>query len=157
MQHYDRDNFPLRYSIGHLLALVNQQKDRLLDKYLAPHDVTAAQFKVLLLQQKDAALDTPAALCRALSLDSGAMTRMLDRLENKGLLTRVRCDADRRQVRLLLTEQGNAFSQQIMSIAADALNDLTQPLTREEFKELDRLLRKVLTPTGLLPDDLGAH
>ncbi len=56
---------------------------------MEPHGVTAAQFKVLIIiAQFD--VDTPAELCRNLSLDSGSMTRMLDRLEQKGLLARQR-------------------------------------------------------------------
>ena len=132
MSHFDRSNFPLRNSVGHLIHLANQYKDRVLDSHLAPYDITAAQFKVLLLLARDQT-DTPAELSRCLSLDSGAMTRMLDRLEAKGLLRRVRSLSDRRQV----------------------LNDLTHCLDRQELDDLERLLRRLLSPSGLLPESSG--
>ena len=56
-------------------------------------------------------VDTPAELCRYLGLDSGSMTRMLDRLEQKGLILRNRCPDDRRQVRLGLTADGQRLDQ----------------------------------------------
>ena len=33
--------------LGRLIHMVNQKKDRLLNEYLSPLDITAAQFKVL--------------------------------------------------------------------------------------------------------------
>ncbi|TWI52291.1 DNA-binding MarR family transcriptional regulator [Pseudomonas duriflava] len=150
MPHFNHDDFPLYQSVGHLIHLTNALKDRLLDKHLESHGITSAQFKVLLLLSRDD-VNTPVGLCRCLSLDSGAMTRMLDRLEGKYLITRVRSTTDRRQVRLELTEQGRSLSQLIPQIAADALNDLTGALSSTELREFERLLRKVLTPAGLLP------
>lgn len=35
--------------LGRLIHMVNQKKDRLLNEYLSPLDITAAQFKVLAL------------------------------------------------------------------------------------------------------------
>ena len=72
---------------------------------MEPHGITAAQFKVMIIIAQFG-VDTPAELCRHLSLDSGSMTRMLDRLEQKGLLARKRSEQDRRQVQLVLTEDG---------------------------------------------------
>jgi len=154
MSHFDRNNAPLRYSVGHLLHLANQYKDRVLDKHLAPYDVTAAQFKVLLLLMRDGT-DTPAELSRCLSLDSGAMTRMLDRLESKGLLRRTRSLGDRRQVQLELTDQGTALSGELMQVGVDALNELTACLERTELDQLEQLLRRLLGPSGLLPENSG--
>jgi DNA-binding HxlR family transcriptional regulator len=43
---------------------------------------------------------------RGLGIDAGAITRMLDRLEAKGLVERVRSETDRRVVHVRLTEAG---------------------------------------------------
>jgi DNA-binding MarR family transcriptional regulator len=131
-----------------LIHLANQYKDRLLDKYLASYNITAAQFKVLLFFTRDQ-INTPAELSRCLSLDSGAMTRMLDRLEAKGLLRRLRSPSDRRQVRLELTEHGQSLSAELMQIGVDALNDLTKCLDRQELDDLEQLLRRLRCPSGL--------
>ena len=47
-------------------------------------------------------------LCKGISYDAGAMTRMLDRLEGKGLIRRNRSAQDRRLMHLELTEEGRA-------------------------------------------------
>ncbi|SDG26627.1 MarR family winged helix-turn-helix transcriptional regulator [Phytopseudomonas seleniipraecipitans] len=150
MPHFDRERFSLQHSPGHLIALINQLKDRLLERHLADHDVTAAQFKIVLLISQERASNS-ADLVRLLSLDSGAMTRMLDRLEQKGLLTRERSIEDRRQVRLTLTESGKALGVRVPQIAADATNELTGCLSRSELDEFQRLLKKMLMAADALP------
>ena len=150
MPHFDRDQFSLQHSPGHLLALTNQLKDRLLERHLVDHGVTAAQFKIVLLISQ-ARASTPADLVRLLNLDSGAMTRMLDRLEQKGLLKRERSAQDRRQVQLTLTDTGNALGERVPQIAADATNELTGCLSRAELDEFQRLLKKMLTAADALP------
>ncbi|UUD64547.1 MarR family transcriptional regulator [Pseudomonas seleniipraecipitans] len=150
MPHFDRERFSLQHSPGHLIALINQLKDRLLERHLVDHDVTAAQFKIVLLISQERA-SSSADLVRLLSLDSGAMTRMLDRLEQKGLLTRERSIEDRRQVRLTLTESGKALGVRVPQIAADATNELTGCLSRSELDEFQRLLKKMLMAADALP------
>ncbi|AHL76311.1 MarR family transcriptional regulator [Stutzerimonas stutzeri] len=154
MPHFDRNNYSVENSLGHLIALINQLKDRILERKLADHDLTAAQFKVVLLMGHRSA-STPAELSRILSIDSGAMTRMLDRLEGKDLLRRERCDNDRRQVQLVLTERGTTLSEQIPAIAADAMNELTECLSGAEVSEFERVLKKMLVAVDALPHPRG--
>ena len=42
-----------------------------------------------------------------------------------------------------------------MQIGVDALNDLTHCLDRQELDDLERLLRRLLSPSGLLPESSG--
>lgn len=156
MPHYTDDNIPSTLTIAHLVHLLSQYKDRLLEKHLAPFDITGPQYRVLKLIICDG-IDTPTALTRLLSIDSGAMTRMLDRLTQRGLLVRERCPEDRRQVRLKPTPEGIDFSRRMYGVATDTLNELTCDLTGAELEELKRLIRKVLAPTGLLdfPNNSG--
>lgn len=145
MTYFNRDDFACsNQTFGHLIHLLNQAKDRCLEKHLQPYDITTAQFKVLLLMARGNIQNT-ADLVRTLSIDSGAMTRMLDRLENKELLIRSRSTTDRRQVLLALTPEGRQFAEEIPKIAADALNDLTQALEHSEIDTLHVLLNKMLT------------
>ncbi|KPW41478.1 MarR family transcriptional regulator [Pseudomonas coronafaciens pv. atropurpurea] len=142
MKHFTPENFDSTL-IGLLVGRTNALKDRALDKYLLPYDVTFAQFKVLIIIAQFAT-DTPVELCRHLSLDSGSMTRMLDRLEQKELIVRTRSATDRRQVRLALTEQGQKLSDLLPQIGADAMNEIFATLDAEEVATLQRILTKVL-------------
>lgn len=142
MKHFTSDNFNSGL-MGLLIGRMNALKDRLLDTHLVPYGVTASQFKVLVIIAQFSA-DTPADLCRHLSLDSGSMTRMLDRLEQKELITRTRSDTDRRQVHLALTEEGKTLSDRLPQIGAEAMNDLLGALEPAELQSLEQILTKVL-------------
>lgn len=128
---------------GMLLGRTEQLKNRILDKHLEPQGVTAQQFKVLVMTARFCA-ETPADLCRMLSLDSGSMTRMLDRLEQKGLLERKRSESDRRQVRLVLTQTGRAVSDLLPQIGAQAMNEMVGVLEDSELVTLEKILTKIL-------------
>jgi DNA-binding MarR family transcriptional regulator len=70
------------------------------------------------------------------------MTRLLDKLETKGLVERSRSVEDRRVVNLTLTKQGEAVAAQIPEIAPKVLNARLRKFTKAEFVEFNRLLRK---------------
>ena len=123
----------------------------LLDKHLIHLDITAAQFKVLFFIGQNRA-NTPGELCRELSIDSGSMTRMLDRLARKDLLLRAPCQNDRRSVRLSLSRAGQAVNDEAPRIAAAAMNELVGGLSRDELQTLTGLLDKILRAHGA-----GAH
>ena len=145
MKHFTPDEFK-NCHLGLLLGRAALLKDRIIDTHMEPHGITAAQFKVLIMAQFG--VDTPAELCRHLSLDSGSMTRMLDRLEQKGFLARQRSEADRRQVQLVLTEQGQQLTDRLPEIGADAMNELAGAITPEELKSLEQILKKILLAAG---------
>ncbi|KZN19194.1 MULTISPECIES: MarR family winged helix-turn-helix transcriptional regulator [Pseudomonas] len=146
MKHFTPENFQ-HCHLGLLLGRAALLKDRIIDTHMAPHGITAAQFKVLIIMAQFG-VDTPAELCRHLSLDSGSMTRMLDRLEQKGFLARQRSEADRRQVQLVLTEQGQQLTDQLPQIGADAMNELAGAITPQELKTLEQILKKILVAAG---------
>ncbi|KQB54197.1 MarR family transcriptional regulator [Pseudomonas endophytica] len=146
MKHFHPDTFQ-NCTLGLLLGRANMLKDRILDSHMEPYGITAAQFKVLIIMAQFA-VDTPAELCRHLSLDSGSMTRMLDRLEQKALLIRQRSEADRRQVRLMLTADGRALADQLPSIGANAMNQLAGVISSQELQALEEILKKILLAAG---------
>lgn len=146
MSHFTPENF-YDSQIAMLLGRTNSLKDRILDQHLEVHGVTAAQFKVLIIVA-EWGLDSPGDLCRHLSLDSGSMTRMLDRLEQKQLIRRSRSAADRRQIHITLTAEGQALVAQLPLIGAVAMNQLAGVLETAELAELERLLKKILIDAG---------
>ena len=146
MKHFTPENFH-NCHLGLLLGRAAILKDRIIDTHMEPHGITAAQFMVLIIMAQFG-VDTPAELCRHLSLDSGSMTRMLDRLEQKDFLARKRCEADRRQVQLVLTAQGQALADRLPQIGAEAMNELAGALSSEELRSLEAILKKILVAAG---------
>ncbi|WP_460100673.1 MarR family winged helix-turn-helix transcriptional regulator [Pseudomonas sp. H3_C08] len=157
MKHFTPDEFK-HCHLGLLLGRAALLKDRIIDTHMEPHGITAAQFKVLIIMAQYG-VDTPAELCRHLSLDSGSMTRMLDRLEQKDFLARQRSEGDRRQVQLKLTEQGQQLADRLPHIGADAMNELAGAVTPDELNTLEYILKKILLAAGdpITIQRLGEH
>ncbi len=88
---------------------------------------------------------TPSELARALDHDAGALTRLLDRLQEKGYVRRKPRDDDRRVVDVSLTEAGRALWNSIR-VTADRVSALAQSnLSAAEQAQLFALLTRVRT------------
>ena len=143
MSHYSKADFHLTDNVGFAITKARNLVMMQLDAAVKSLNVRAHHVGIFmsLLRGVDT---TPAMLSRHLGVDSGLMTRTLDKLETLGMLTRTRNGADRRVVNLELTEAGRAVALRITEIAPDVLNTRLACFSPEEFDELRRLLRKFL-------------
>lgn len=113
-----------------------------IDAELAPLDISHAQWIVVMLLG-DGAASTAAELCKILIYDPGAMTRLLDRLEKKGVLRRVRTAGDRRAVRLELTADGSKLYPRILEALVQVFNRLLHGFSKSEVRQLEQLLTRM--------------
>ena len=113
-----------------------------IDQELAPLDISHAQWIVVMLLG-DGAASTAAELCKILIYDPGAMTRLLDRLEKKGVLRRMRAANDRRAVRLELTADGSKLYPRILEALVQVYNRLLRGFTKSEVRQLEQLLTRM--------------
>jgi DNA-binding MarR family transcriptional regulator len=140
---YDRKNFDPHQAIGALIGRTRKAMIQKIDAELAPLEVSAAQWMIVLLVGQDGA-GSAAELCDLLGYDPGAMTRLLDRLEEKGVVRRVRDHGDRRTVRLELTASGKALYPKILAAMVDVFNRLLRGFSRSEVGELEGYLKRML-------------
>ena len=138
-------------SLGRLMKRVMQSLLLQVDRRLAEHDLTHAQW-LPLYRIAQGECDTMAALARDQALDPGAMTRALDRLEAKGLLRRVRSLQDRRVVKLELTAAGRAASKHVPPVLAEVLNAHLVGFTEAEWRQLLGLLERMAANGDALRD-----
>ncbi|SDG85245.1 DNA-binding transcriptional regulator, MarR family [Vibrio xiamenensis] len=131
-------------NLGFLLGKSCHIKDRLLDQHLMPEDITSTQAKVL-FQIYHFRFDRPSQIGKSLNVDNSAITRMLDRLEKKGLLLRVPDPSDRRSIVIQLTESGVDVVKRSLPLARSAIDELTQALSEEEIEQLRHCLKKIVT------------
>ncbi|MFM0133084.1 MarR family winged helix-turn-helix transcriptional regulator [Paraburkholderia sediminicola] len=143
MEHYTSDSFSLTQSVGFMLTKARNLISAEVDTALKDLDITGPQMGILLAIQRGLAC-TPFELSKMLSIDTGLMTRMLDKLEAKGLLERSRSVDDRRVVNLMLTKKGEEIAAEIPNIAPEVLNARLKKFTKAEFEELWRLLNKFI-------------
>ncbi|QGZ60144.1 MarR family winged helix-turn-helix transcriptional regulator [Paraburkholderia acidiphila] len=141
MDHYTTRNFMLTESVGFRIVKARNLVVAEMDAALKDLDITGQQMGIL-LSLKQGVATTPFELSKLLGIDTGLMTRMLDKLETKGLLERSRDADDRRVVNLHLTAKGQETAAQIPEIAPHVLNARLRKFTKAEFVELNRLLRK---------------
>lgn len=110
--------------------------------------ITSAQWGVLMRIAKGCA-STSAQLCRSAHYDTGSMTRMLDRLEEKGLIRRVRNNPDRRIVSLEVTEAGRALERRLPPAAIKVLNAHLRGFTHGELAQLKDFLNRMRANGGI--------
>jgi len=128
---------------GRLIKLVFASLLRQVELRMQPLELTAMQWEPLLLLALGRA-DTVAALARECRVDCGAMTRMLDRLEQKQLLQRQRNDSDRRVVNLCLSDKGRGLATQIPQLVRDELQRHLQDFSAQELQALNGLLTRMV-------------
>lgn len=143
MNHYNERNFMLTQSVGFTLAKARNLVTAEIDNALKENDITSQQMGILLSLHR-AMASTPFELSTLLGIDTGLMTRTLDKLETKGLMERSRNEEDRRSVNLTLTRLGRELAEQIPAIVTPVLNRRLKNFSPEEFKEFRRLLEKFI-------------
>lgn len=113
---------------------------------LAPFDLLPADFDVLaaLRTQPPPRTLTPTVLYRSLLLSSGGLTKILHRLEARGLVTRPPNPTDRRSRLVRLSPRGEGFLQEALDDVIAHEERFLAPLHASEIKELTRLLNKLV-------------
>jgi DNA-binding MarR family transcriptional regulator len=131
-----------RNSVGYLLKRAHLQLIDQLEPALEAHGFTFTQW-VILIHLRDGMALNGRELCSQLRHDSGALTRLIDQLEARGLVSRERSRKDRREVQLQLTSIGRSTVEATIPAVVERLNAALVDFSREELSTLMRLLTKL--------------
>lgn len=146
---YDVETYEPRKAVGHLLHRVRMEilaaldHELAADEQLAAIEVTSAQF-IIIATLSMGGVKSASDLCKGISYDAGAMTRMIDRLEEKGLLRRSRDPGDRRLVNLELTEKGISALPRMRLASMKVVNRFLQGFSKAEARQLESFLTRML-------------
>ena len=140
---YQAENYPVQSSVGFLVRQLSHTIGRELERRMAALGLTDAQWKPLLFLRQ-CGCTTAVDLSRIACHDAGSTTRLLDRLEAKGLVQRVRSAEDRRVVNLELTEEGKKIAAQVPQIIVELANEVLRGFSRDEFDQFTNLLTRAL-------------
>jgi DNA-binding MarR family transcriptional regulator len=111
----------------------------------ASYALKPGQFQVLAaLRRRDPVAMNGTELARAAILTSGAMTAVLDRLEEQGLIRRATDSVDRRVRRITITEKGRTQIDRALEQRLARHRALNAVLSLEEREALSAILRKLL-------------
>jgi DNA-binding MarR family transcriptional regulator len=135
--------------VGQLMYRVRAAYMTALDQALAREpelvdlEISGAQYVILSLLAQGAA-ESASQLCKDISYDGGAMTRMIDRLEAKGLIIRRPCPNDRRLNKLALTEAGQEAIPKLRAVSVRILNQFLNGFSQADARQLEAYLTRML-------------
>lgn len=144
-QYYKPETYKARNSIGYLVRrarnLITQQIEaRFKEK---GGDIGFIHFVILMCLRDDLAR-TPSEICQYICHDSGALTRVLDQMEERGLIKRHRSTSDRRRVEISLAPKGVTTVENLIGIVTDFYNETLVDFSHSEADMLISLLGKFL-------------
>ena len=138
------DSLKLNEQICFPLYVLSKEITGLYRPLLEEMDLTYPQYLVMMVLWEEDGL-TVSHLGEKLFLDSGTLTPLLKRLENKGFINRIRNKEDERVVQLFLTENGKNLRQQACRIPEKLLEQIhVQIEDLKNFKEtLNQLINNI--------------
>jgi DNA-binding MarR family transcriptional regulator len=148
-QHYQVSTYKTQDSVGYLIRNAHSLMLDAMEPVFEARDFTFFQY-VILSWVRDGIAVNPKDICARYRHDSGALTRVIDQLAERGLLERVRRDRDRRKVELQLTQAGRDAIESLVPLVVEKLNGALRDFSSAEMHEFRRLLLKfngTLQPT----------
>ena len=128
----------------HALRTAAAHVERALAWALEPFSVTTAQYELLQVIERHGNSGAGCSeLGKHLAAPGPDVTRMLDRLDNAGLVARNRDQNDRRVVRTVLTEKGEALLRAAAPVVKEAELAVFEGLADSERAQLALLLQGV--------------
>ncbi len=117
---------------------------RLFSRVMEPHGITVQQFNVLHILRGARPEQLPTLVIAGRMIEeTPGITRLLDRLERKGLVKRERCASDRRQVLCEITPRGLALLDRLEEPVARLEREVMSVLSRDELRRLIETLDTV--------------
>lgn len=143
-QYYKVASCSSHSSVAYLTKRAHSLMVDLMEPLLARPRLTFAQY-IILVMLRDSAAVSPRDICLQFRHDSGALTRVIDQLAERGLVVRMRSDVDRRKVELQLTPAGRKVLDTMLPSVLELLNLTLEDFEAGEVEELTRLLAKLNT------------
>ena len=147
---YCAKTYKARDSVGYLVRRAGNLMTTRVEAAFADHEITFAQWMVL-VKLRDGLATTAAEIARDMCHDSGALTRVIDQLAQRGLIERTRGQEDRRTIALALTREGLRTVNALVPTVVDLLNSALAGFTPEEATTLNLLLNKLIDGVAAVP------
>lgn len=141
MSEQNYDALKLSRQLCFPLYACSREMIKLYKPWLDELELTYTQYITMLVLWEHKAM-TVKALGQELYLDSGTLTPLLKKLEEKGLVTRRRSEQDERNLIVTLTDRGEAMRDDALHIPAEMTKCINLP--RDDIRELYRMLYQML-------------
>jgi len=133
-----RDQFPFA------VARVTRRWRKLLDERLKDLGVTQARWTTMVYLQQGGEGLTQRDLARLMAIENPTLVRLLDSLEQQGLIERRPCPNDRRARRLHLTKDGTEFMNVLTERAARLREEMLEGISDRDIEGAVKVFHRIL-------------
>lgn len=132
-------------SIGYQLSYTENLHRNLLNKKFSTNklEITPEQFIILDLLTEHSTGISMQKISEKIHRDNSAITRSIDILEKKNLVSRVNAEKDRRKKIILITEQGITLLHNAKDIAKQYAKEVAKGLTEKQLNDLFSILKTI--------------
>lgn len=141
--YYTPANYSMRNSVGYLMRMCTNRALPQMEALFADQELTFSQWTTLVALH-DGRIKTAGDLAHNICHDAGSLTRLIDEMERRGLVSRSRSETDRRVVTLSLTARGRALVEQLAPRVMNLWNGLLAGFTHAEVDMLIDLLTRLV-------------
>jgi MarR family transcriptional regulator, negative regulator of the multidrug operon emrRAB len=134
-----------------LLMHVGREMAVMFEQQIRPFGLAEAEFRVLttLFSQPDGVAH-PSDLCVRASQSPANMSRISDALVNRGLITRVLSDQDRRRMVLRITPEGQELVRRLLPELWGPLREMLKDFPEPQQRQLNAQLKHLGSELGRL-------
>lgn len=139
----------LQSHIGFWMRLVSNSVSQAFAAKLEETGVTVAEWVVMREMYGEAGITTPSQVAELTHLTRGAVSKLLERLLQKGLITRAESKEDRRYQDIQLTTAGRRLVPQLAALADQNDKEFFSSISASERAQLMKLLKKLAEARSL--------
>jgi DNA-binding MarR family transcriptional regulator len=140
---YRTDAFESRRALGYLIRKTHNTMLPHAEALFADADISFSQW-VALMAVRDGVATTCGEIARHLGHDTGATTRLVDQLAERGLVERQRSTNDRRVIHLRITPAGKAMVKSLAQRLVEFWNTILEGFSNDESSLLISLMTRLL-------------
>jgi len=140
---YDVETYRAQRSLGFLLRALHNLAVRPAERVVQGEELTFTHWCTL-VSLRDGIADTSSEIARVLNQDTGAMTRVIDGLERRGLVRRTRSRRDRRIIHLALTREGRRIAKAMMARVVESWNETLDGFRPKDVDMLIMLMTRLI-------------
>jgi len=155
-KHWDSDS-TMRRQFPFSVARIARRWRKLLDERLKDLGVTQARWSTMVALHRGGEGTTQRQLAELMSIENPTLVRLLDNLENQGLIERRPCEHDRRARRLYLTPHGESFMDQLDTRAEGLRDQLMNGITPKELEICLDVFNRILSNAENLNGEAEPH
>lgn len=135
---------PMREQFPFAVARVTRRWRKMLDERLKDLGVTQARWSTMVYLQQGGEGLTQRELANLMAIENPTLVRLLDSLEQQGLIERRPCPNDRRARRLYLTDAGRAFMDDLSARAAKLREEMLDGIGDQEVACALKVFQKIM-------------